>query len=207
MARKAAVTWGVEMDASDVVKVVAEHLPRLQRELGLVHWTFRVRAEFLTSDDPTFRRFGNVLRDVSRERAHVEINPDEVENAVDVVRVLRHEMFHCVLAPFDLYAEAVEKFVSDKTALESVRRVWEHACEQAVVGLERLCGEVRLEPKSKGRRAVAKVKAAQDDKGAKAERKAGAVGKAAAPKSKAGAGAKAAGPGGGKGKAAKGRAS
>ena len=49
---------------------------------------------------------------------------------------LRHELFHIVLAPFDLYTSAVERIELPEVAAEMLGGVRDYAIERAVAGVE-----------------------------------------------------------------------
>jgi hypothetical protein len=125
------------MDKSEVQSIAERELKRLSKRLGLTHW--EIKLSFLpeaTDDDGLLRR-GECTRLVDYYNAHISLNPEAFDDEESLVKTLRHELFHIVLAPFDLYtslvADAVEE---DKIAREMLDRVRDHACEQTVVNLE-----------------------------------------------------------------------
>lgn len=71
--------------------------------------------------------------------ATITIDPNMAHDEEDVLRSLRHELLHLVLAPFDLYMQTMFQAVTGDAALERIEsKQWDHAVESAVVSLERM---------------------------------------------------------------------
>jgi hypothetical protein len=81
---------------------------------------------------------GECTRLVDYQSAHISLNPEAFEIESEVLGTLRHELFHIILAPLDLYTSAVARLEISDDAAEILDRVREHAIEQAVGGLERM---------------------------------------------------------------------
>ena len=126
------------MDRSAVAEIVAEHLPRLSAQCGLHHWEITVGYAAEPADDDGSLTRGECTRLVDYHSAHVSLNPDAFADADGVLATLRHELFHIVLAPFDLYTSAVERIELPDVAADLLERVRDHAVERAVAGLERM---------------------------------------------------------------------
>ncbi len=126
------------MDRSRVEAVVAKHLPGLQAELGLDRWTIQISYEATGADGDGYLRLGECTRLVDYESACFTLNPEGFSDEAAVLKTLRHELFHVVLAPFDLYLAAVERLGLTSPTAEVVGRVWDHAAERGVAALERM---------------------------------------------------------------------
>lgn len=126
------------MDKSAVAQVVAEHLPRLSAQLGLHQWEITIGYASEAADDEGSLKRGECSRLVDYQSAHISLNPDAFADADGVLATLRHELFHIVLAPFDLYTSAVEVLELPDVAAELLERVRDHALERAVAGMERM---------------------------------------------------------------------
>jgi hypothetical protein len=126
------------LDRTAVERVVLEHLPRLSAQLGLNHWEISVGYAAAPADDDGSLLRGDCTRLVDYQSAHVSLNPDAFADDTAVLVTLRHELFHIVLAPFDLYTSAVERIELPEPAAELLERVRDHAIERAVAGLENL---------------------------------------------------------------------
>jgi hypothetical protein len=126
------------MDRSAVERVVREHLPRLSQQLGLSHWEISLGYLAQSPDDDGALLRGECTRLVDYQSAHISLNPDAFADEEAVLVTLRHELFHVVLAPFDLYTSAVERIELPAVAEEMLERVRDHAIERAVAGLERV---------------------------------------------------------------------
>jgi len=126
------------VDRSAVERVVSAHLPRLSAQLGLNHWEISVGyAAEPPADDGSLKR-GECTRLVDYHSAHISLNSDAFADEAAVLLTLRHELFHIVLAPFDLYTSAVERIELPDIAADLLERVRDHAAERAVAGLERM---------------------------------------------------------------------
>jgi hypothetical protein len=126
------------MDRSAVAAIVAAHLPRLSAQLGLHHWEISVGYCAEPADKDGSLKRGECTRLVDYHSAHVNLNPEAFADEAAVLVTLRHELFHIVLAPFDLYSSAVERIELPEVAVGLLERVRDHAAETAVAGLERM---------------------------------------------------------------------
>jgi hypothetical protein len=126
------------MDRGRCEEIVGREIGPLQRRLGVPHWSLVVSYGPI-DDDGVARTKGRCTRQVDYDRAHVEIDPEEHDDEADLLKTLRHELFHVVLSPFDLYMQAADQFTAKDSPEERVlERVFTHAVEQAAIGLERL---------------------------------------------------------------------
>jgi hypothetical protein len=126
------------MDRSAVKKVVDDNIEGLLEKLGIAHWKVRISYD-LRSGTEIARHSGYCTRLVDYNKAHVEIDCDECDDEAEVLKILRHELFHIVLAPIDILTNALDAAVTKDEALrgamESIRT---HAIEKAVINLERM---------------------------------------------------------------------
>ena len=126
------------MDQSAVERVVLAHLPRLSQQLGLSQWEISLGYSAQPSDDDGSLLRGDCTRLIDYQSAHISLNPTAFADEAAVLTTLRHELFHVVLAPLDLYTSAVEGIELPELAEELLARVRDHAIERAVAGLERM---------------------------------------------------------------------
>jgi len=126
------------LDRSAVERVVLEHLPRLSVQLGLHQWEISAGYAAEPADDDGSLKRGECTRLIDYHSAHISLNPEAFADEAAVLVTLRHELFHIVLAPFDLYTSAVERIELPEVAEELLERVRDHAIERAVAGLERM---------------------------------------------------------------------
>jgi hypothetical protein len=126
------------VDEPAVTAIVAAHLQRLSAQCGLHQWEISVGyASSPANDDGVLRR-GECTRLVDYHSAHIELNPFAFADEAAVLVTLRHELFHIVLAPFDLYTGMVEDIDLPEVAHGLLERARDHAVERAVAGMERL---------------------------------------------------------------------
>lgn len=126
------------MDRSAVKAIVDREIEPLMRRLGIPHWRITVSLEPAPQKDSGRYLSGHVDRFVDYEHAHVTLNPEAFDDESDVLRVLRHELLHVVLAPIDVFVNAVEATLEGHAAAPTLQAVWTHAMERAVGHLERM---------------------------------------------------------------------
>jgi hypothetical protein len=121
------------MDRSEVKRIIEANLEPLMEAFGVPHWTIKVDLDI--EGDAR----GRCTRKLDYNQAYIEIDFDRCEDADDLLHVLRHELCHVVVSPFDLYMEAArEALRDDPSALNILDRVWDHACEKSIINLGRL---------------------------------------------------------------------
>lgn len=126
------------MDRSAVEAVVDREIEPLKARLGIGHWRIVVSYD-LRADDGIAHIKGRCTRQIDYNRAHVEFDPEECEDEDDVLKTLRHELFHVVASPFDLYVQAAEQCIRKDSPEEGILgRVFDHAVEKIIINLERL---------------------------------------------------------------------
>lgn len=126
------------MDKSKVREIVKSHAERLMEQLGLPHWSIDFYYELRLSD-ATRTVKGQCTRTIDYNQAAIELDPDAFDDETDILKILRHELFHVVLSPFDLFHHAAEELWKDDPVKKAVLdTVWTHAVEQAAINLERM---------------------------------------------------------------------
>jgi hypothetical protein len=131
------------MDRSEVKAMVEGELEPLMQRLGIRHWKVRVSYDPESVDGEGHLKHGECTRLVDYNSAHISLNPESFDDEESVMRTLRHELFHIVLSPFDLYSSSVDRAIEVPNAVrEILDRVWNHACERAVINLERMFFEL-----------------------------------------------------------------
>jgi len=149
------------MEASQVRAIVAKYAPALMEKLGIPHWSIVFYYD-LRETKGNFAKKGECTRQARYDRATIAFDPAEFADEQDVLKVLRHELIHVVLSPFDLFWHAAGACWADDPVKEAMMdAVWNHAVEQAVICIERVCeghGPTELvaavphpKPKGKGR--------------------------------------------------------
>jgi hypothetical protein len=126
------------MDRSECQAVVEGAMPPLMRRLGIPHWRVVVSYDPSAMDADGHLKHGECTRLVDYDSAHVKLNPESFDDREQLLRTLRHELFHIVLSPFDLYSTAIDRIEALDPIRDVLDRVWDHACERAVINLERM---------------------------------------------------------------------
>lgn len=126
------------MDRSAVKAIVDRERPLLVALLGIHHWSIVVRYEPSRAGGEWMSR-GVCERKVEYNAATITLNPEAIDDEDQVLKTLRHELFHIVLAPFDLYRTMLDALIEGDPAKERMFAVAErHAVEKAVINLERM---------------------------------------------------------------------
>jgi hypothetical protein len=126
------------MDRSEVKAIVEREAGPLMERLGIGHWRVKVTYDPSGVDQDGHLQDGECTRLVDYDSAHISLNPESFDDEEGVIRTLRHELFHIVLSPFDLYCGSVDKLDILGPTGVILDRVWNHACERAVINLERM---------------------------------------------------------------------
>jgi hypothetical protein len=127
------------MDVTAVRAIVERDLESLSHKLGLGHWKIVVRYRSESVNTEGDYQSGGCHRLVDYNAAAITLNPEAVDDEAEVLSVLRHELFHCLLAPYDLYHQAArEALRDDRTAFAVLERLFDHVQEQGVINLQRM---------------------------------------------------------------------
>lgn len=142
------------MDVSEARKIVEQHISQYMQMFGVNHWKLTVSYDLRESGDGTRRTAARVEMLVDYNSAAISIDPDCCDTEEDVLRHLRHELFHVVLSPYQLYRDVT----ANGKASEAASRVWVHCDEKAVINLERMYfsltkghADEKRKPKPKGK--------------------------------------------------------
>jgi hypothetical protein len=126
------------MDRSGVKSIVERELEPLMQRLGVSDWKVRFSYDPEPADGDEHLKHGECTRLVDYNSAHISLNPESFDDEEAVIRTLRHELFHIVLSPFDLYSSAVDRLEILGPTGVILERLWHHACERSVINLERM---------------------------------------------------------------------
>jgi hypothetical protein len=128
------------LDRSECKRIVDREIEALAEAMGLPHWHIVVRYERVADEHPEgFTVSANCRAKPEYERATITIDPDEMDDEAELLRILRHELMHIVLAPFNLYRGFATAFVEQKSTADAQEdAIWAHSVEQGVRSLERL---------------------------------------------------------------------
>jgi hypothetical protein len=121
------------MDKSAVEAIIERELKPLCDRLGLSYWDLDIKYGPIDGSGN-----GQCARLMDYDRATIEFNPEQLDDEAHVLKVLRHELFHIIHSPFDLYSCAVDNAGLGKTMDDVLDRIWRHACEKTVINLERM---------------------------------------------------------------------
>jgi hypothetical protein len=126
------------VDRSKVKALVDANIDAYLDAFGIGYWSITVKYEQCSNPDwaaECDRNGGDY------EIAVITIDPARYGDDEDeqVLKSLRHELFHIVLAPFDLHRDAACCHIDKDSEMDRVEsRVWTHSVEAAVKNLERM---------------------------------------------------------------------
>lgn len=122
------------MDTSEVKAIVDEAAPAMREALWLGHW--HLDFAFCPCDNDGWT--AQCYRKPPYRRATITIDPARAEDRADVLDSLRHELLHCVLGEFDVYANMVQTNIDkdDGPAVAVEERAFTLAVERTVNHLE-----------------------------------------------------------------------
>jgi hypothetical protein len=126
------------LDQSAVERIVRREIEPLKEKLGLRDWGIKVHFD-LKSESIEAIASGECNWLIDYEKATIRLAPAELETEEEVIEVLRHEMFHIVLAPISIYANAIRPALEGDAARRAMAEsVFTHAVERMVINLERM---------------------------------------------------------------------
>lgn len=132
------------MSPMQVRKIIQKEKDNLIKLLALEHWDIKFEYDL---DDLDI--YGECHKQYDYKRATIRFNPKMFEERAAVVKTLRHELFHIVLAPFDLYMESIDELLIDGTDKAHILgKIWTHAHEQGVLALELIWQQMTNENRS-----------------------------------------------------------
>src|SRR5262249_16537257 len=114
------------MDRSEVESIVELAMPTLRAQLGLEHWEIKFSYSPAPIDADGFLKRGECSRLVDYDSAYIDLNPESFEDERSLLKTLRHELFHIILSPFDLYLAAVQRSGVKGPAEDVLERIWDH---------------------------------------------------------------------------------
>jgi hypothetical protein len=134
------------MDRSAVEAIVRREIEPLKERLGLAHW--HTAVDLGPIEDGAI---GQCSRKIDYDKAYIELDPGRLDDEEEILKVLRHELFHVIVSPFDLFERGVANAGLSGAMNAVLGRVWDHAVEQAVINLERMfAGLTRPEKSTDG---------------------------------------------------------
>lgn len=123
------------MDRSEAERIVKANLGPLAEAMCVGHW--KITVEFGRCSNPNWS--AECTRVAEYEKAWITIDPECLNTEAAVLESLRHELFHIVLAPFDLYRDAMTRAIEPDSAAERQEVcLWRSQVEKAVLNMERL---------------------------------------------------------------------
>lgn len=121
------------MDRSAVKAIVEAHLPGLQKRFGLER--FEIEVDYGPRENPNHE--ADCGRNVHYDKAYIGFDPEKYDDEAKVIRHLRHELFHVVLTPFDLFYQhtTIGLAGDDEKRADAI---WTFSIEQCIKAMERL---------------------------------------------------------------------
>ncbi len=122
------------MDRSECEALGRKHLGPLMNFLGVGEWLVTFKISRLEDDTDA-----TCSRNLPYDLATVEFDPNQIKDVDHFLDVLAHELFHIVLAPFDLYRSHYCAALEPKSTEDKREDVlWANSVERTILNLERL---------------------------------------------------------------------
>lgn len=125
------------MDRSEAKAIVERHLEPLAESMGIGHWRLRVQYGPIEGGDAKTALYGTCRPLPEYERATIELDPEQFDDEAELLRTLRHELFHAVLGPLELLMRVAVYGLGGRHG-QSVRSAATYAIEGVIRNLERL---------------------------------------------------------------------
>jgi len=137
------------MDKTTAQKIVKAQSPRYIKLFHLNDWKVTFKYNWIGEEGDL--TFGTCTTDPSYKHATIVINPELLEDEIELVKTLRHELIHVLHSSFDIYRDTVQKLVSSKE-FDALDTVFHYACEDAVMFIENILDKELKLPLMKGKR-------------------------------------------------------
>ncbi|HEY9737536.1 MAG TPA: hypothetical protein V6D06_14680 [Trichocoleus sp.] len=125
------------MDKSAVKAAVEKHLERVSNQLAPVRsWKLTIKYEALPGDHKSTTE-ASCSFDYAYEDAVIRFDPEAHDDERHVVRNLRHELIHLLLAPIEAYRETITPMLSDEQSSVEYQAA-RVAVERCVMNVERV---------------------------------------------------------------------
>ena len=122
------------MDASAVRAIVNKRIERAMREIGIPHW--RINVEYGPTGTP---HWAASCDRQGRDYWHatITLDPTKLDDEEHVLTCLYHELAHVLLAPLDVYRDAITVHINTDAAHTQEAILWTHAIEACITTIER----------------------------------------------------------------------
>lgn len=122
------------MNAKDARKIVEANIKQMMWDLQINMWQVDVLYTMPAGVEENTYGQANMLIDY--KKATISLRASTFKTYTEVLDCLLHELFHIVLAEFDLHHDVALQMTRNNHEQESLRRVWAHTVERGVWGLE-----------------------------------------------------------------------
>jgi hypothetical protein len=132
------------MEQSELKEVADRHIAPIRDLLCLGHWRITPAYESIDKGGVAAQCYA----DANYDHAKIVFDAAKIEaDEEKIVELIFHELSHVVLSPLDLVGNlALSMLEGNTAACAAIQVIHEHACEQAVINLERIwrCGLARV---------------------------------------------------------------
>lgn len=126
------------MDEEVVREVVTRVSPAFLQQFGLNHWRIQVSYNTKPDDDGDSIVYGSCSASYDYNEAVINLNPKAFDSEKDVIETLRHELFHIIMSPYELFIQCVDSLDVGATSRKLLSRALTHSREKCVINLERM---------------------------------------------------------------------
>lgn len=122
------------MRKSEASRLASKEIARLQKEMALDRWEVdltvgRCSVEGAVGESTVLGEY---------ERVNITVDHLKCDGADELLEVVRHEMIHALLHPFNDFFDQIHPYFDDEKATQKiVERLFDKAIERAVLAVER----------------------------------------------------------------------
>ena len=121
------------MNKDEAKEIVDEYLETMRWKLQLQDWGININYTRIKQSGT----IGMCRADPKYKRADIDLDYDLIENKTELLRTLRHELFHIMHSHFEVYRKAVSHLVTENE-FDAIDEIFIHAAEDCVLKLENM---------------------------------------------------------------------
>lgn len=121
------------MKAKDVESIIEGESALICRALYLGNWDIKFKTERLEIGVT-----GRCNADSRYQHATIILDPEQIDDEAEALKVLRHELIHVVLAEFDIPFESARDELQSNEGRRLLFEIQRNAVERSVVQIERI---------------------------------------------------------------------
>lgn len=128
------------MDKNEVKLIVESNINQLKKKLGLDLWNIILVYDTITNNCSGYNDVN-----INYKIAKIVINPAYIKDEAAVLRILLHELVHCLTGTFVTYRQAVTCLISAKEVENAMNVIYDRVNEELTIAFCRILEEQKKE--------------------------------------------------------------